>query len=341
MRNIHHAELFPVLSFFSQGVDICQIIVVHKVNQLFSKKKPSQGRLSYKGKHDTKDQLPVSSFFQYPGFILMISRYLEVQQAVTLKEINKAFRKELSSHLIGRRFLEEKPEPLQHLQRLLAQPPRQVTEFKQIFPEDKKLLDTKAPNIDFSRLSATQISALIQDCQEVKKIHREYKALVPLRAIREIFSNIYTGIAGSRTCRYGLTAVYFLFVVVPYMQEDFMGDRTIRNNNNNNPPESFTGIIIPVTIQIMLPAILTFVYIQTHYDQMTNFCQNIPQYFNELLDAISLPVRLYREYKFPDTLAKVNQLEGKAIFWASLPRQESTDSNLLPEQGSKFRAANL
>ena len=186
MRNNLHSDWFPVLSFFSQCVDIGQIIVFDKIYQIFLKKKPSHGRLSHEGKHETKHQLPFSNFFQYPGFILMISNYLDLHQVFRLKEINRAFRKQLSSHLIGRRYLEEKPERLQQLQRLLAQPPRQRTEFTQIFPDDKKLIDTKAPDIDFSRLTASQISTLISECQEVKIIHREYKALVPLRAVREI-----------------------------------------------------------------------------------------------------------------------------------------------------------
>ena len=341
MRNIHHSELFPVLSFFSQCVEIGQIIVFNKVYQLFLKKKPSQGRLSHEGKHETKHQLPFSNFFQYPGFILMISGYLELRQAFILKEINRAFRQELSSHLIGRRFLEEKPEPLQHLQRLLAQPPRKRAEFTQIFPDDKKLIDMKAPNIDFSRLTANQVSALINDCREVKKIHREYKALVPLRAIREIVSNIYTGIASSRTCRYGLSALFLLCHGVPIYQdirERVMPEILIRKMNHNLP-EGFTGMIT-VMIPVMFPIITAFFILKTNYLRLTHFGQNFPRHFTELLDTITLPVRLYREHKFPDTLARVNQLEGKAIFWASLPRQERTDSNLLPEQGSKFGAGN-
>ncbi len=170
----------------------------------------------------------------------------------------------------------------------------------------------KAPDIDFSRLTASQVSTLIKDCGEVKKIHREYKALVPLRTIREIVSNIYTGIAGSRTCRCGLSAIFVLCLGVPIyleMQERFMREKPIRKINNN-PPESFTGMI-NVMIPDIFTIMMTFAIVNHYYDQSSNFCQSLPGHCNELLDVISLPVRLYREYKFPDTLARVSQLEGK------------------------------
>ncbi len=137
MRKSYHSELFPVLSFFSQCVDIGQIIVFNKIYQLFLKKKPFQGRLSYEGKHEAKHQPPFSNFFQYPGFILMISRYLDLHQVFILKEINRAFRQELSSHLIGRRFLEEKPEPLQHLNNCLRNLPGNAPNLQRYFQRIK------------------------------------------------------------------------------------------------------------------------------------------------------------------------------------------------------------
>ncbi len=88
----------------------------------------------------------------------------------------------------------------------------------------------------------------------------------------------------------------------------------------------------------MTESILIFFVLMGCYKISTRLCQNFPSLVDEVLDIISFPVRKYRKYKFPDTLARVNQFEGKEVFWASLPRRESMDSNLLPEHDSKLRA---
>jgi hypothetical protein len=268
MRNGHHSKLFWVLSFFSQwvdssqiiGIDVTQITIFDKIYQSFLKKKPLQEKMSHEEKHEIKHQLPLSNFFLYPGFILMMSRYLQFQQVILMKKLNKAFRQELSSHLIGRRFLEEKPESLHDVERLLALPPRQSAEFTNIFPDDEKLMATKVLNIDFSCLTANQVSALINDCREVKTIRREYKALVPLRAIRETVSSIYTRLASSRTCRYGLCALFLFYYGVPLYQEARERGILILKMNNNLL-ESFTGMIT-VKITTIFPIIIVLPLLQ-------------------------------------------------------------------------------